>query len=293
MIHLLHDFYSYISSEKGLAKNTLAAYSRDLKAFFAYLERHSLSEVNQIKQEHLIGFLSHLKSHQYASSSICRALITLKVFFRFLKREGSISNNMALYLETPKLWQLIPDILTHDEIDQLLKQPDLSTAFGSRNKAIIELLYASGLRVSELCQLKIYDVDDHFVRVLGKGSKERLVPMGKHALKAIDHYLTHYRCLFDSERQHTLFVTKKGNPMDRFAIWKMIKFYAKKAGITKKLSPHTLRHSFATHLLENGADLRIIQEMLGHASIKSTDRYMQVSRKHLQDAFQRFHPKYE
>lgn len=285
------DFLAYISSEKGLALNTIEAYRRDVESFIKFLEELGFQSLTKIDTSQLVTFLSQLKEIGYASSTLCRMMISLKVFFRFLTREGLISTNIALYLHTPKLWQLLPEVLNPEEVERLLAQPIPSTLFGSRDKAILEVLYASGLRVSEVCTLDLYSVDDKFVRVLGKGSKERLVPIGQEAVQAIDHYLIHHRCNCDSQEQQALFVTKSGKRMDRISIWRMIKNYAKKAGIHKNISPHTLRHSFATHLLDNGADLRIIQEMLGHASISSTDRYTHISRSRLQEAFQAFHPR--
>ncbi|MCB1135379.1 MAG: tyrosine-type recombinase/integrase, partial [Chlamydiia bacterium] len=174
--------------------------------------------------------------------------------------------------------------------DALLSQPNPKTALGARDRAILELLYASGLRVSELCSLKINDVDDDALKVMGKGSKERIVPLGRKALEAIDFYLLHYRERWDSKKQRRLFLTRTGKDLDRISVWKMVKRYAREAGIQKSISPHTLRHSFATHLLDNGADLRVIQEMLGHATITSTDRYTHVSQTQVQEAFHRFHP---
>lgn len=285
------DFISFIASEKGLAANTIEAYRRDTDYFLTSLKQQGVHTLAALDQQHIITFLSELKSQDYASSSICRALIAIKVLCRFLKREGVTATNVALYLETPKLWQLIPDVLTYEEVESLLQQPDVETPMGARDKAILEVLYASGLRVSEICTLGLYDVEDTYVRVMGKGSKERIVPLGKHALEAVDHYLTHYRGVCDTPKP-PLFISKSGRPIDRILIWKMIKRYAKGAKITKNISPHTLRHSFATHLLDNGADLRVIQEMLGHASISSTDRYTHISRTHLQEAFQAFHPQY-
>ena len=278
------DFIAYIASEKGLSLNTIEAYRRDLKSFAQENGHRSLPEVNSL---HIIAFLSKLKADGFASASICRALIAIKVFFRFLIREGILSTNPALYLESPKLWQRIPEVLSCEEVEQLLKQPNSSTKEGARDKAILEVLYASGLRVSELCLLDIYSVDDTTLRVMGKGSKERIVPLGEEAIGAVDHYLQ----LRDGEQQQALFVNTLGKRIDRIWVWRMIKNYAKKAGITKNISPHTLRHSFATHLLDNGADLRIIQEMLGHASISSTERYTHVSRSRLQEAFESFHPR--
>lgn len=287
----IQDFLGYIASEKGLTQNTIEAYNRDTQSFAEYLRKQGIESFRQVKTEDIVSFLATLKSANYATSSICRALVALKVLFRFLKRENSLENNVAFYLETPKMWQIIPDVLSYDEIERLLAAPDPATASGARDRAILEVLYSSGLRVSEVCSVGIYDIDEDYVRVFGKGRKERVVPIGKTALESVDHYLLHFRGQQDSNRQQTLFVSKTGKPMDRIAIWSMIKKYAKKAGITKNISPHTLRHSFATHLLDHGADLRVIQDMLGHANINSTDRYTHVSRSHLQEAFNAFHPK--
>lgn len=280
------DFLEYIASEKGLSQNTIKSYQQDIENF---LEAVEISSYSQATTEHIIQFLSKLQVSGYASASICRALITLKVLFRFLKREGHIPVNIARNLDTPKLWQLIPQVLTYDEVERLLEQPDPMTSLGARDRAIIEVLYGSGLRVSEVCNLDIYSVDDEFVRIIGKGSKERLVPIGVKAIQAIDHYLGKFRPEIKDETK--LFLSKCGKPLDRIAIWRIIKNYAKSAKITKNISPHTLRHSFATHLLDNEADLRVIQEMLGHSSINSTDRYTHVSKNRLHKAFDAFHPR--
>ncbi len=286
------DFCMYIASEKGLAQNTIEAYRHDSLVFVQFLhDRQRVKSFQQVDQADIVEFLGEMRAKNYASATICRALITIKVLFRFLKREGLVTTNIALYLETPKLWQLIPEVLDNDEVEKLLMEPQQNSFLGARDRAILEVLYGSGLRVSELCGLKIYDVDDTFIRVMGKGSKERLVPIGKKAIEAIDFFLGHYRCQFDSENLKEIFLTTTGRPIDRMAVWKMVKQRAKRAGITKNVSPHTLRHSFATHLLDNGADLRVIQEMMGHASINSTDRYMHISRSHLQEAFDAFSPK--
>lgn len=287
----IEDFISYISVEKGLSFNTIKSYKQDLLFFVGYLNKNDVENFQSVNQDHIISYLSHLKENNSASATICRILITIKVFFRFLKKEGMLAHNVTIYLDSPKLWQLIPEILSPDEIDALFSSIDNSNLSGSRNKAILEMLYSSGLRVSELCGLKIYDVDDQFIKIMGKGNKERLVPIGKKAIKALDHYLLHHRWKFNSKEQKLLFLTKSGKPIDRTMVWKIIQSYAKKSGLKKKISPHTLRHSFATHLLENGADLRIIQELLGHANIKSTDRYTQASYKHLKESFEKFHPR--
>lgn len=290
MENALTDFLSYIASEKGLSRNTIEAYNRDITSFITFLHHKGINTFPLLEQAHIIDFLAYMKSAQYATASISRACIAIKVLCRFLKREGITPTNPALRLEAPRLWQLIPEILSCEEIDLLLQQPKTQCALGARDKAILETLYASGLRVSEVCTLGIYDVDDTFVRVMGKGKKERLVPLGKKALAAIDQYLA-FREKWNSDHQQRLFVTRTGKPIDRILVWTMIKRYAKKAGIIKNISPHTMRHSFATHLLDNGADLRVIQEMLGHSSISSTDRYTHVSCTHLQEAFQATHPR--
>lgn len=284
----LHDFLTYIASEKGLSQNTIEAYRRDNNALISFLNQQNITSFKVVNEGHLVAFLSSLKSAGYASSSICRALIAAKVLFRFLKRENLIENNISLYLDSPKLWQLIPDVLSYSEVESLIQQPDPSTMLGSRDQAIIEVLYGSGLRVSELCTLEVQDVNDSYVRVMGKGRKERLVPIGKKAIAAIDVYTNHRQVSEDAKH---LFLSKSGRPLDRTMIWKIIKKNAELAGITKNISPHTLRHSFATHLLDNGADLRIIQELLGHANIGTTDRYTHISRSHLHDAFEAFHPR--
>lgn len=283
------DFLLYIASEKGLSQNTLEAYRRDIQHFSDFVKAKGIGSFCEVAESHIIEFLSQLKGLNYSPATISRVLISCKVLFRFLKREGVVAHNVTRYLEAPKLWQLIPEVLSYGEVERLLSQPDPSTCIGARDRAILELLYASGLRVSELCQLTIHDVDDEFVRVMGKGRKERVVPLGKNALSAIDFYLSRYR---DGCAKEKLFVSKSGKPLDRIVVWQMVKYYARKAEISKNVSPHTLRHSFATHLLDNGADLRVIQEMLGHASIGTTDRYTHVSRTHLQEAFKDFHIRY-
>ena len=284
------DFLSYIASEKGLSQNTIAAYETDLRKFHAFLRSYGIHNAKEIDGDTLFLYLEHMNKHKFASSSIARTLVAIKVFFRFLKRENLIETNFAKYFALPKLWQLIPDVLAPFEVEKLIEQPDISLFDGCRDKAILELLYSSGLRVSEIYRLEIRDVDDEFVRVLGKGNKERLVPVGQKAIQSIDSY-HHFRDVLANEKQNKLFVTNKGKSLTRIAIWRMIKLYASQAGITKNVSPHTLRHCFATHLLDNGAELRVIQEMLGHANIGSTERYTHISRAHLHKAFEQFHPR--
>jgi integrase/recombinase XerD len=286
--HLLkRDFLDYIRSEKGLSSHTIEAYGRDIEVFADFL---SLKDWSQVTSEHVLAFLKHLNAKSYASSTICRMLVAVKVFFRFLKKEGEISLDLGRYFETPKLWQLIPEVLSMEEIEKLLAQPQSEDALGARDKAILELLYATGMRVSELCSLRILDLSDTFVKVKGKGKKERVIPVGQKASLAIDHYLLHFRGKVEEDHA-PLFISLRGKKIDRITVWNRVKVYAKSAGIMKSISPHTLRHSFATHLLENGADLRLIQDMLGHEDIGTTDRYTHVTGNRLKAAFQAFHPR--
>ncbi len=277
-------FLSYLKAERGLADNTLAAYRSDLLIFFTFCSK----EPKQITEEDLLLFLGYLKREKYAESSIFRLVATLRSFFQFLKKENLVSVDVTGHLCTPKLWQKIPELLCVPETERLLDAPPKEGFIGLRDRAILELLYAAGLRVSELCDLNVQDVDESCVRVRGKGGKERLVPIHKRAVQAVDRYLL---TLTDQGPQEALFVTQRGRRLDRVSVWKQIKLYAKRVGIHKSLSPHTLRHCFATHLLENGADLRLIQEMLGHAQIATTDRYTHISAHHLQEAFKAFHPR--
>ena len=276
----IDEFLSFLSLEKGLSKNTLSAYRRDLLQFTGFTKKL------EVKEEDLSSFLLFLKEKKLKTSSLCRKLAALRVFFRFLKREKTIEEDPSKYLTGPKIALLLPEVMSIEEVSTLLSMPDVSTENGIRDFAILQVLYASGLRVSEICSLNLVDLSDETIRVKGKGGKERVVPIAKSAVDAVDLYL------LNREKEHeALFIKKNGKRIDRITIWREIKAYAKKAGINKRISPHVLRHCFATHLLENGADLRIIQEMLGHSHIGTTDRYTHVSQKHLKHAFQTFHPR--
>jgi len=291
MKETVDDFLFYLAAERGLSKNSIEAYQRDLSRFLEVLKERNIPYFSEVKEGEIIAFLSLLKQRNQASSSIYRAMMALKTFFRFLRKEKMVPSEETLYLDTPRMWQLVPEVLTEDEVQRLLEIPCVEEPIGARDRAILEVLYASGLRVSEVCGLNISDVDDAFVRVKGKGGKERVVPIAASSVQWIDHYLIHFREGSSRSHSEALFVSTKGKRLDRIVIWNRVKFYAKKAEIAKSISPHTLRHSFATHLLENGADLRIIQEMLGHASVATTDRYTHISQKHLADSFDKFHPR--
>lgn len=291
MQDFIEDFLSYLASERGLAKNTLQAYRADLSLFLTYLESQEIRDLSKLQKEHIIAFLAVRGKLGKASSSISRNLMAIKIFCRFLTREKLISSDVASLLESPKIWQLIPEVLSEEEIFSLLKAPDESSFIGSRDKALLEVLYACGLRVSEVCQINIYDVGEESVKVTGKGGKQRIIPIAKFSLACVDRYLTSFRHLVEAKEESALFITEKGKRMDRQQVWSLVKFYSEKVGLKKNISPHTLRHSFATHLLERGADLRVIQEMLGHGHIATTDRYTQISQKHITEAFSAFHPR--
>jgi integrase/recombinase XerD len=282
----LDSFSFYLSVERGLSNHTVEAYLRDITQFEAFLKRHGESLLST-KESLLASYLEELSKTQ-APASICRALAALKVFYRFMQKEGAVKASITSQIDSPKLWQKIPSVLSEEELSELLNQPDTTTADGARDLAFLELLYSSGLRVSEACNLKIHDIDDNACRVIGKGSKERIVPIGQKALEAIDVYLIKHRINCTNPY---LFAGKKQGPIDRTGIWKRIKNYAKAAGIQKNVSPHTLRHSFATHLLDHGADLRVIQELLGHSSIATTDKYTHVGKSSLLKRFTDFHPR--
>ncbi|MFZ0564964.1 MAG: site-specific tyrosine recombinase/integron integrase [Chlamydiales bacterium] len=285
---LLEGFVIFLRAEKGLSHHSVEAYQRDIKTF---LIRRNISSFEAIEYEQVLKYLSEMKTLGYASASIARALIAIKVFLRFLYREKILDYNLSTSLETPKLWQLIPEVLNPSEVEKLLCSPSPQTYAGARDRAILEVFYATGIRVTELCELTFNAIDDNSVRVRGKGDKERLVPIGKQAIKAVDHYLLYFRDRFDSYKNKKLFVSQRGNPMNRVTVWRMIKRHAKRVGIKKNVFPHTLRHSFATHLLNNGADLRVIQEMLGHTSIATTDRYTQISQQRIVEDFLTYHPR--
>ncbi len=278
----LDHFSYYLSLEKGVGSTTQSAYLSDISGFL-HSTPHS---INRVSADEIVSYLKKLQEEGYASSSIYRKIVAIKLFFRFLTREKKIKEDPSLFLTSPKIWQLIPEILTIEEVDRLLQQPDISIFIGARDKAILELIYATGLRVSECARVQVKDIQDGFIKVMGKGKKERILPIGGQALQAIDWYQKRYR-----EKGGVLFISSKGNPISRVTIYTQINKYAEKAGIQKKISPHTLRHSFATHLLENGADLRLIQAMLGHESVATTDRYTHISRKQLSTSFDQFHPR--
>jgi len=289
----IDEFIHYLAVERGLAENTLESYRRDLTQFARYLEG-SLDSFPRVARGAIMGYLVSLQKQGKASATISRHLAAIKSFYHFLFREGLLDYDPTANLESPKLEKRLPRVLSVAEVDLLLRQPETQKPRGQRDKAMLELLYATGVRVSELVSLNVDQVNLEvgYVRCFGKGSKERIVPLGSVAAENVAEYLRRARVkLNPSAGETALFLNHHGRRMTRQGFWKIIKQYARQAGIKKKLAPHTLRHSFATHLLENGADLRSVQEMLGHADITTTQIYTHLTRSRLTEVYRKTHPR--
>lgn len=294
MEELLNEFLNHLAVERGLAENTLAAYSRDINRYLRFLHGEGVRSLEEAKQAQVARHLIGLKESGYSSRTIARHLSALRTFYRFLQVEGFLQEDPTLHLDSPKVKGGLPSVLTVEEVERLLEIPRAETLQGLRDKAMLEVLYATGLRISELIELKLHEANlsTGYVRCLGKGGKERIVPLGTKALHALKAYLGRARPAFVKGRSSpSLFLGRGGRPLTRQGFWKLLKRYAKAAGIEKKVTPHTLRHSFATHLLDRGADLRSVQLMLGHADISTTQVYTHVSRARLKEVYDRFHPR--
>ena len=292
MVLELNQFIQYISIERGLSRNTVVAYKRDLVQFGSFLRKKRRS-FNKIDTILLLEFMSYLKQGLLSSSSILRKMASLKAFFRFLMQEDIILVNPIKTILFPRKEMRLPSFLTYEEVDALLSTPDIQSALGARDKAILETLYATGIRVSETIELKLSDVNlsAGFIRVFGKGEKERIVPIGKIASSFLEKYVNEIRPKLANYETTKLFLNWRGGSLSRQSIWKMIKRYAILVGIRKKTSPHTLRHSFATHLLNRDVDLRALQKMLGHSDISTTQIYTHLDDKRLKAMHLRFHPR--
>jgi len=281
----LHDYITMLRVERNLALNTIDAYSRDLKNYVHYLELKGLKSVKGIKQKHIRGFIRELADIHLSASSISRVFSSIRSYHSFLNAEHWMENNPSQLLEAPKLPRKLPEVLTVQEVDDILDAIDESSALAMRDLALLEILYSAGLRVSEACNLNLTGLllDSEMIRVFGKGSKERLVPIGKSAMQRLDDYLHFDRPELARKRETKgiVFLSQNGRPLTRMTVYNILKKWSLAAGITKKISPHTFRHSFATHLLEGGADLRAVQEMLGHADISSTQIYTHLDKEYL------------
>jgi integrase/recombinase XerD len=292
--HLVDAFLDYLTVERGLAENTRVAYCTDLAQFIEFIQRRGIGQMNRVQHQHITAFMMDRRKHDVSARSLARQLSALRMFCRFLVREKLLADDPTQSVDSPRLWRTLPHALTYDEVDMLLAAPATRTKLGLRDKAILEFMYATGLRVSEVAKITLNDVnfDAGFLRIIGKGSKERIVPVGKQAAACIQRYLKDARpSLARRGQRGEIFLSTRGGPLNRKTIWHLIKKYARTAGITKCITPHTLRHSFATHLLDNGADLRVIQEMLGHVDISTTQVYTHVDQKRLKETHFRFHPR--
>ena len=294
MEQLLDQFLHYLIVEKGLSKNTIDAYSHGLTRFLSHLREQGIREIQEAGKFHIRGFLLTLRRKNLNTKSIVRDLVAVRAFFRFLIQEGILESNPVEELESPKVARTLPEILTLKEIEQILEQPNLQTPLGIRDRAMLETLYATGMRVSELTQLPTHQVnlEGGYVLVYGKGSKERIIPLGGEAMKWVSAYLkTARRILSKGKESPFLFVNRSGRGMTRQRFWKSLKEYARRAGLRKRITPHLLRHSFASHLLERGADLRSVQMMLGHVDISTTQIYTHVAGERLKKIHKQYHPR--
>jgi integrase/recombinase XerD len=293
---MLKNFISYIRLEKGLSSNTLSSYEHDTLCYLEYIKISGLDSYLQSKDIHIIEFLKYLAELGLNARSRARYLSAIKGFNKFLISTGKTEKNITENIEMPKLSRKLPETLSYEEINRMIESPDTSKPAGIRDRAILETLYACGLRVSELISIKQRDIilDAEIIRVFGKGSKERLVPIGSTALEWIGRYQEQARPLFYKSLSDTgdvLFLNQRGTKLTRMAIWKFVDRYSGEAGLKSKVHPHLFRHSFATHLLEGGADLRAVQEMLGHADISTTQIYTHLDRDFIKEVHKSFHPR--
>ncbi|HCG74131.1 MAG TPA: site-specific tyrosine recombinase XerD [Nitrospina sp.] len=292
---LIQEFSDYLRIEKRNSPHTVSAYRRDLSRFSA---EFAGQKVDSVTTANIRDFLISLREQGLSPASVARSLSSIKSFFKYLCQDKQFQDNPAEILETPKRWRKLPDVLSSEDVDNLLKCPDLESVLGLRDKAMLEILYASGLRVSELINLQVSQLDMQvgYLRTLGKGSKERIVPIGAMAKRAVENYILNSRPALVSRRKdggksEQLFVTRRGRGMTRQGFWKLLKGYVTQANIRASVSPHTLRHAFATHLLERGADLRSVQQMLGHSDISTTQIYTHILGKRMLEIHQQFHPR--
>ena len=290
----LHEYLDYLSVERGLAQNTLESYGRDLRQYLKYLKEKKNLNLPETTQATVIGYLLQLQAKGKATATLSRSLAAIKSYYHYMAKEEHIPRDPTVNLDAPKQEKKLPRVLAVKEVEKLLEQPDLKNPVGIRDRAMLEVLYATGLRVSELVSLKVNDInlEAGYIRCFGKGSKERIIPMGSVATKYVRLYHEYARkFLAASLHEHTLFLNHHGKGLTRQGFWKIIKKYAENLGLNIDITPHTLRHSFATHLLENGADLRSVQEMLGHADISTTQIYTHLTKDKIKEVYDNTHPR--
>lgn len=294
MEEYVDSYYSYLAVIKGLSKNTLESYIRDCNKFILYLNEKNIAELKDIEHSHILDFLTELKSNKSKPKTIARYIVSIKQFFKYLQIEKIVTEDPTINIKTPKLTISLPDILSLEDVVKLLETPDDITQIGQRDSAMLEVLYGTGIRVSELVNLKMSSLnfDLGYLIVFGKGSKERTVPLGSIALKKVSLYIENARIqLLKNNSSEYLFLNRNGKNMTRQGFWKNLRQYVIKSGINKVVTPHTIRHTFASHLLERGADLRTIQTILGHSDISSTQIYTHIDVKRLKDIHSSHHPR--
>ncbi len=292
--NLIEDYLHYLTVERGLAKNTVMSYRNDLLQFAVFLKKREINSLDNIERQVVIDFMQQETDQKKATSSIVRSVTSLRKFFQYLMEEEKIKKDPMQLIDAPKRKEHLPEVLSTKEVEKLLNSPDTGKKLGLRNRAILEVMYATGLRVSEIVNLQLSNLhlSMGLIQTIGKGSKERIVPIGDQAVKWVDQYLQKVRPeLLGRKNSSYLFLNNHGRELTRQGIWKNLKAEVRKAGIKKNVTPHTLRHSFATHILENGADLRVVQELLGHADIATTQIYTHLSKRRLADIYNRYHPR--
>jgi integrase/recombinase XerD len=294
MHHLIDEYLNFMAVEKGASRNTIDGYSRDLNRYAAFIDGLKIHDIHEIGTEDLIAYLSRLKSEGLAANSVNRALAALRGFYKYLLREKKLENTPVAHIELARVWMHLPDVLSRGEMSLLLMQPGSATPAAIRDTAMLELVYATGIRASELIGLTLNSINWQvgYLVAMGKGGKERIVPLGRTAYDQVKRYIEEARPLMLKNRQcDILFLNRLGKGLTRQGFWKLVKQYAVKANMAKKVHPHTFRHSFATHLLEGGADLRSVQIMLGHADISTTQIYTHVTRERLKEIHRKYHPR--
>lgn len=294
MNHLMDEYLNYLVVEKGVSHNTVEAYSRDLNRHLAFLREQGIDDLNRVSSDDIILYMGGLRGDGLSSKSVNRSLAAVRGFYGFLLREKHIGGNPVSQIERAKVWMRLPDTLSQSEMDRLLAQPGDRTPMAVRDKAMLELLYATGIRVSELVSLNMGSINWQvgFLVAMGKGGKERIVPIGRSAYEHLSRYVESVRPgLLKGRTTDTLFLNRSGEAISRQGFWKIIKKYAMASGLAKRVYPHTFRHSFASHLLEGGADLRSVQTMLGHADISTTQVYTHVTKERLKDIHKKYHPR--
>ena len=289
----IREFIDYLHNTKKTSRNTEVSYQRDLNKMAAYLEMKGINTAAEVREFDLMGYMDYMEKENFASSTISRSVASMRAFFQHMFTLRKIEENPADNLKSPKVEKKLPEILTIQEVDDLLKQPDLTTPKGIRDKAMLELLYATGMRVSELIHLEIADVNLQLGYVVCQENKERIIPIGNVSKEALTLYLDKGRKVFvKDDAEPALFTNCSGKAMSRQGFWKMLKAYAQEAGIHRDITPHTLRHSFAVHMLQNGADIKSVQEMLGHSDISTTQVYLSMNINRMRDVYMKAHPRH-